>query len=176
MIRIWILIFIVFLSVQAEDALLLNSHIKMIPKIMALDTRLSLKSYSNKPILAIVYEGNRKNTAQKIADEIILCHNGKVANISFSTVALSVDELLVRQDISFAYITKMSTSSIRKIGAWGINNTIPTFSYDISNLEDGILGSIAIERSTVIYMNKTALKEGKFRFNDTLFQIARLIE
>jgi len=38
------------------------------------------------------------------------------------------------------------------------------------------LGSIAIERSTVIYMNKTVLKEGKFRFNDTLFQIARLIE
>lgn len=148
----------------------------MIPKIMALDTHLSLKSYSTKPVLAIVYEGNRRNNAQKIVDEINFSHNGKVANVSFSTVALSVDELLVRQDISFAYITKMSTLSIRKIAAWGINNTIPTFSYDISNLEDGILGSIAIERSTVIYINKTALKEGKFRFNDTLFQIARLIE
>lgn len=176
MIRILILFLILFLSVQAEDALLLNSHIKMIPKIMALDTHLSLKSYSTKPVLAIVYEGNRRNNAQKIVDEINFSHNGKVANVSFSTVALSVDELLVRQDISFAYITKMSTLSIRKIAAWGINNTIPTFSYDISNLEDGILGSIAIERSTVIYINKTALKEGKFRFNDTLFQIARLIE
>jgi len=174
--RIWVLFFILLLSVQAEDTLLLNSHIKMIPKIMALDTRLSAKSSSNKSILAIVYEGNRKNVAQKIADEINLNHNGKVANLTFSTVALSVDEVLVRQDISFTYLTKMSTSSTRKIAAWGINNTIPTFSYDMSNLEEGILGSIAIERSTVIYMNKTVLKEGKFRFNDTLFQIARLIE
>lgn len=143
---------------------------------MALDTRLSSKAASIRPILAIVYESNRKKIAENIAEEIIFKHNGKVANLSFSTVVLSVDELLLRRDISFVYIIKMGDSSARKIAAWGISNSIPTFSYDVSNIDDGILGSIAIERSTVIYINKTTLKEGKFRFNDTLFQIARLVE
>jgi len=174
--RILILFLITFLSVQAEDTLLLNAHIKIIPKIMALDTRLSSKASSSKSLLAIVYEGNRKRMAQNIADEINLLHNGKVANIGFNTIVLSVDELLLRRDISFVYLTNTATSSTRKIASWGIENTIPTFSYDVSDLDEGILGAIAIERSTVIYINKTTLKEGKFRFNDTLLQIARLVE
>ena len=178
--RILFFLILTFLTLKAEDALLLNAHIKMIPKIMALDSRLSSRASSIKPVLAIVYEGNRKrmaeNIAENIAEEITLTHNGKVANLSFSTIVLSVDELLLRRDISFVYLTKMGNASVRKIGVWGVSNTIPTFSYDVSNIDDGILGSIAIERATVIYINKTILKEGKFRFNDTLFQIARLVE
>ncbi len=174
--RIFLLIFITFFSIHAEDTLLLNTHIKMVPKIMALDTRLATKISANKPILGIIYEGNRKNIAHTIANEITQQHNGKVANITFSTIVLSVDELPSRRDISFVYLTQMSTSSARKIALWGIDNNIPTFSYNASDLEEGVLGSIAIERSTIIYINKTTLKKGKFRFNDTLFQIARLIE
>ncbi len=174
--RILFFLLLAFLTLQAEDELLLNAHIKMIPKIMALDTRLSSKATSIKPVLAIVYEGNRKRIAENIADEITLIHKGKVANLSFTTMVVSVDELLLQRGISFVYVTKMGDSSVRKIGTWGVSNSIPTFSYDVSNIDNGILGSIAIERSTVIYINKTVLKEGKFRFNDTLFQIARLVE
>lgn len=174
--RILFFLLLAFLTLKAEDALLLNAHIKMIPKIMALDTRLSSRANSIKPVLAIVYEGNRKRIAENIAEEITQMHNGKIANLSFSTIVLSVDELLFRRDISFVYLTKMGDASARRIGIWGVSNSIPTFSYDVSNIDDGILGSIAIERSTVIYINKTILKEGKFRFNDTLFQIARLVE
>ncbi|MDD2781334.1 hypothetical protein [Sulfuricurvum sp.] len=143
---------------------------------MALDTRLVSKESSNKSILAIVYEGNRKNIARTIADEINQQHNGKVANMNFTTIAIPLEELVLRRDISFVYLTQMSTSSVRKIAQWGIENTIPTFSYNTSDLEEGVLGSIAIERSTIIYINKTTLKKGNFRFNDTLFQIVRLLE
>jgi len=174
--QILVYLMLAFMTLKAEDALLLDAHIKMIPKIMALDTRLSSRAASIRPILAIVYESNRKKIAENIAEEITLKHNGKVANLSFTTVILSVEELLLRRDISFVYITKMGNSSARKIGAWGVSNSVPTFSYDVSNIDDGILGSIAIERSTVIYINKITLKEGKFRFNDTLFQIARLVD
>lgn len=174
--RIVGLLMMALMILKAEDTVLLNAHIKMIPKIMALDSRVATRGSTNKLLLVIVYEGNRKKIAQNIAEEIDFTHNGKVANISFNTAVLSVEELLSRRDISFVYLTKISTPSVRKIATWGINNTIPTFSYDVSDLEEGILGSIAIERSTVIYINKTTLKEGKFRFNDTLFQIARLTE
>ncbi len=174
--RFLVLFFITFLTVHAEDTLLLDAHIKMIPKIMALNTRIATKGSSSKSLLAIVYEGNRKKMAQNIAYGIDQTHNGKVANITFDTIVLSSEELLSRRDISFVYLTKMGTPSTKKIASWGIENSIPTFSYDVSDLDEGILGSIAIERSTIIYINKTTLKEGKFRFNDTLFQIARLTE
>ena len=164
------------IMLKAEDTVLLNAHIKMIPKIMALDTRISTKTAKTPAILAIVYEGNRKRIARQIADEITSYYNGKVANVYFNAVVLSVDELFLRQDISFVYVTTMGESSVRKIGTWCMDNTIPSFSYDVSDIENGILGSIAIERSTVIYINKPVFKKGKFRFNDSLLQIVRLIE
>lgn len=163
-----------FCTMYAEENVLLNAHIKMIPKIMALDSR--VQSKTSKSTLAIVYEGNRKNIARYIADEINLRYNGKVADIPFNAIVLSTDELLCRHDISFVYLTKMSEISVKKIAQWGMEHTAPTFSYDVSDLDEGILGSIAIERSTIIYINKSVLKEGRFHFNETLFQIARLIE
>jgi hypothetical protein len=173
LIRYFLLLLIGFMFTHAEDTILMNAHIRMIPKIMALDTTLSHK---NPIILAIVYDDGRKAYAQKVADEIIQHHNGKVTNISFSTIVLSVDELITRRDVTFAYLIQSSAQSTKKVASWGISNSIPTFSYDVNGLEFGILGSIAIERSTVIYINKEALKLGKFRFNDTLFQLARLTE
>lgn len=172
--KIFFSLLIVLCTLYGEENVLLNAHIRMIPKIMALDSRVQTRM--TKSNLAIIYEGNRKNIARYIADEINLRYNGKIADIPFTAVVLSSDELLYRHDISFVYLTKMSETSVKKIAQWGIEHTIPTFSYDISDLEDGILGSITIERSTIIYINKSVLKEGKFHFNETLFQIARLIE
>jgi hypothetical protein len=173
LIRYILLLVIGFVLADAEEAVLLNAHIRMIPKIMALDTT---SSHKNAMALAIVYDNGRKANAKEIAEEIIQYHNGKVANISFTTTALSVDELMLRNDITFVYLTQMDAASIKKVSAWALNKSIPTFSYDVNDLELGILGSIAIERSTVIYINKNILKLGKFRFNATLFQLARLTE
>lgn len=173
MLRLWFLLSIFLIFAQADDNVLLNTHIKMIPKIMVLDQKAA--SRINAGILAIVYEPNRKVLAQKIADEINQNYNGKVGNLNFLAIAVNVDDLLSRKDISFVYLTSMSNRSVDKIAAWSILGSIPTFSYDLADLERGILGSIVIERSTVIYINKNVLKEGKFRFNDTLFQLARLI-
>lgn len=173
MLRLWFILSILFIFIHADDNILLNTHIKMIPKIMFLDLKTSSKS--NIATLAIAYEPNRKALAQNIADEINQIYNGKVGNLNFIAVAVNVNDLLLRKDITFTYLTSMSNQSVDKIAAWAISGSIPTFSYDLSDLEHGILGSIVIERSTVIYINKNVLKEGKFRFNDTLFQLARLI-
>lgn len=173
MIRLWFILSVLFMFTHAEDTLLLNTHIKIIPKIMMLDLKLASKS--DTAILAIVYETNRKNLAQNIADAINQNYNGKVGNLNFIATPVTVDDLLIRKDVSFAYLTSMSNRSVDKVATWAISSSIPTFSYDLTDLEHGILGSIVIERSTIIYINKNVLKEGKFRFNDTLFQLARLI-
>lgn len=149
----------------------------MLPKIMALDTRLTSKTNSPKAIFAVVYDSNRKADAQFIADEVNRSFNGKVSNIPFVAIPMSVAEVTERKDLAFIYVLqRCNTKALKKVAAWGIENSIPTFAYDVSDLESGILGSIAIERSTVIYINKKTLKEGKFHFDDTLYQIARLVE
>lgn len=173
--RIFLLLLIGYFSLFANESFIINTHIRMLPKIMALDTR--LKASSSKAIFAVVYDSNRKVNAELIADEINKFHNGKVSNIPFIAIALSVNEVTERRDISFVYVTqKCNTKSLKKIASWGIENSIPTFSYDVSDLEYGILGSVAIERNAIIYINKNTLKEGKFHFEGTLYQIARLIQ
>lgn len=176
LIRIFVVLMIGFLTAYAEDSLLLNTHIRMIPKIMALDTQALSHSSSGKAVLSVVYDENHKNSAKKVADEINTDYDGHIGILPFVAIAISVDELMLRHDIAFVYLVEMRNSSVRRVAPWGILNSVPTFSYNSENLDLGILGAIAIERSTVIYLNKNVLKEGKFRFNDTLFQIARLVE
>ena len=176
LIRLFALLIIGFFTVHAEDALLLNAHIRMIPKIMALDTQALSHNSSGKAILGIVYDDNRKNYAKKIADEINSNYAGNVGALPFVALAISVDELVIRRDIAFAYLVDMSKTSVNRVAPWGISSSVPVFSYNAQNLDLGILGTIVIERSTVIYINKNVLKAGKYRFNDSLFQIARLVE
>lgn len=161
----------------AEDAFILNTHIRMIPKIMALDTQLTASGANSKKILlGIVYDKHRKSTAQEIADSINTLYNGKVGALSFNAVAVSAAEFSERQDIAFAYLINMETASIRNVAIWGVTHSIPTFSYDADYLNLGVLGSIAIERTTIIYLNKKVMKTGKFRFHDSLLQLARYTE
>lgn len=176
LIRFLLLLVLSGLLAYAEDSLLLNAHIRMIPKIMALDTDVLSHNPLGKAILAVVYDDNRKKNALKIAEEMNSYHDEKVGGLTFVAVALSVDELLSRHDIAFSYLTHMNAPSAVRSASWGIANSVPTFSYDVSDLEYGVLGSIVIERNTVIYINKKVLKAGKYRFNNALFQIARLIE
>lgn len=176
MIRLFAFFMIFSLFANAEETILLNTHIKMIPKIMALDSQALSHNGSNKAILAVVYDNNQKNNAQFIADEINKNYNGKVANLFFNAVAVSADELIERHDIAFAYLTHMNVSSVIRSANWGISNSVPVFSYDVSDMDHKVLGSITLERNTVIYISKNILKAGRFRFNDALFQIARLVE
>lgn len=161
---------------HGEEEVLMEAHIRMIPKIMALNTRIAALPSANKAVLGIIYDKTRKASAYKVADSINRLYNGKVASLSFIATPLSSDELVERRDVAFAYLMPMSATSTRRIGAWGTLHSIPTFSYDPDALESGILGAIAIERETVIYLNKTAIKNGRFRFDDSLLQMARYVE
>lgn len=174
--KVFFTLLLLFSFLHGQNNLLLDTHIRMIPKIMALDTKLVSKSGSKKIELAIIYDDERKKLATEIASEINRHYNNKVGNITFSASAVSSNELIEHRDIDFIYTIALTSPSLKKVAQWGLRNGIPTFSDDINGLDNGILGSIAIERSTVIYLSKSALKEGKFRFNESLFQIVRLVE
>lgn len=175
--RLLVLLLLLALSIaKAEDPLLLNAHIRMIPKIMFLDAQVSSRNADDKVVLGVIYTGNRKSSAKKIAEDINSYHNSKIGSFAFMATAISVDELLTRSDIAFAYLIEMDDASIKRVASWGISHSIPTFSYDPNALDLGILGSISIERTMVIYLNKRVLKAAKFHFHSSLFQIAKLVE
>lgn len=176
LIRLFIFLSLFFCNAGAEDSILLNADIRMIPKIMALDTQLLSKTKSNKVILAVVYENRQSHEAKSFAERMNVYHNGKVANIPFSAVAVSSDELLSLHDLGCIFLMPMHPQTTAKITAWAASNSIPSFSYNVADLDNGALGSINIERQTVIYISKKVLKRSNLRFNDTLFQIARLVE
>ncbi|MDD5717438.1 MAG: hypothetical protein PHW64_06505 [Sulfuricurvum sp.] len=173
MIRLVPIILILFSLLRGEDSTLLNAHIRIIPKIMAL---YPTAKYIPSATLAIVYEGNRKVFAQQIASQINSLYNGKIGEVYFKAIPLSTNEVLNSKSVTFIYFVQMSSKTVEEITEWGTDNGIPTFSYDMSDLNRGALGSVSIERNTMIYLNKNVLKNGKFHFNESLYSIARLVE
>ncbi|MDD2838576.1 MAG: hypothetical protein PHX59_06430 [Sulfuricurvum sp.] len=176
LIRLFIILVFQFLAIHAEDSVLLNANIRMIPKLMALDTQILSKTKSDKVILAVVYEGKRNREAKEIAEQMNKYYNGKVANIAFNAVAVSADDFFSLRNIGCIFVTPMNFQITSKIAAWASANSIASFSYNVSDLDEGILGSISIERQTFIYISKKTLKQSNIRFNDILFQVARLVE
>lgn len=158
------------LNLYGEDALLLNAHMRLIPKIMY------LCNSNNAPlVLGIVYSDGRKSTAEKMVSDINTYYKGEIADRPFKAIALSVNDLKKSQNLTFIYFTKMDTASVIQTANWSLSNNIPTFSYDLKNLEHGVLGTISIERNAVIYLNKDILKSGKFQMNKSLLEMAKLI-
>ena len=53
---------------------------------------------------------------------------------------------------------------------------IISFSYDINNLKKGLMFSLVIEKSTVLYLEKENLHTKKIDFVDALLQMVRFVE
>lgn len=159
---------------HAQESMLLETQIKIIPKIMLLNSKIAAKT--SKAILGVVYDNGFQYRANNIASAINTLYGGKIGHIFFEAVAVSVEELSQERKIDFVYMSSVSDESARRCAAWGVLMRVPVFSYDVSDLENGVLGSVSIERNTVIYISKSVLKAAQFEFKDSFYQIARLIE
>lgn len=156
---------------NAKEALRLDTHIRIIPKLLSL-----CHTTTKEPLtIAIIYDENRKATAQTIASQMNTLHNNKSGPLTFNAIALSVDELSIAKSIGFVYLMSMKKDSIQKTVSLSQKYNIPSFSYNMSDLEDGVLGSINLERSTVIYMSKSALKKGQFNCADSLISMVKFV-
>lgn len=176
MIRFLITLLSIFALAYGEDPLLLNAQIQMLPKIMALNTDLTTHSGSSKTLFGVIYDDDRRAFALSVTDKINAYHKGQVGSLKFTAVAIHINELSARRDLSFLYLLEASQASILKAIAHSKEKKIPAFVYNIVDLPLGALGSIAIERSTIIYLNKNTLTLGEYHFNDSLYQMVRWVE
>jgi hypothetical protein len=171
-----LLIFSLFLApfLFAENTLLLETQIRMIPKIMALNTDIVRRSNSSDIIIAII--SDNKGFAATVANKMNNHFKGQVGTLKFTAEAVTVNEFSTRHDLSFVYLINESQNSLLKVIAISKDRDIPSFVYNIEDLYVGALGSITIERSTIITLNKNTLKSGNYHFNDALYQMARWTE
>lgn len=163
---------LLFISMlEAKETMRLDTHIRIIPKLISL-----CHANIKEPLtMAIVYDDNRKASAQTIASQMNALHSNRSGSLPFNAVALSVNELSAAKNIGFIYLLSMQQESVRKIVTLSQKLSIPTFSYNMNDLENGVLGSINLERSTVIYMSKSALRTGQFYCSDSLLSMVKFV-
>lgn len=157
------------------NRLLLKAQASIFPKMIMLDKKIKNKLVDGKIVYTIVYEKNDYYTALEIG-EFIESNNKqdksgyhyKINLVEFSEFSDETQTTAVYALNSDKYIQKVAQSAIKK--------GIISFTYDISNLKQGILFSLMLEKSTVLYLNKEDLDTKKIDFVDSLYQIVNFVE
>ena len=84
-------------------------------------------------------------------------------------------DLSKETDASAIYALKSDTD-IKKVAKIATEKGIVAFSYDLDHLKDGLLFSLLLEKSTVLYLNKENLDTQKIDFVDSLLQMVRFVD
>ncbi|BDY12107.1 hypothetical protein HCR_04190 [Hydrogenimonas cancrithermarum] len=156
--------------------LLIDAQSRIYPKLLMLQEGLLHNKEKEKPlVLTIVYMPEDEAVARKIVRKIEHYHDHRIGEYRF-VVRMASYEALDRLDRTDAlYLLKADDTSLKHAVEIGSSKKIPVFVYDFNDLESGALLALTIERSTVIYLNRDALKKGP-RFSSTLYSIARFMD
>lgn len=151
--------------------LLIKAQSDIFPKLLLLDKKLNEKLVDGKIIYAVIYEEDDRKTAQKVRDEVIAQHSDRLGEYPFEIQLIRFDEI-GKDFYATAVYTLNIGDNIHALVNKALSGGMITFSYDINNLKSGVLLSMMIEKSTVLYLNKNYLKNYPVDFIDPLYQIA----
>ncbi|MCF6331295.1 MAG: hypothetical protein L3I99_07090 [Sulfurimonas sp.] len=169
------MIFATLVHSHNYDQLLLKAQASIFPKIVLLDKKLNEKLVDGKIIYTIAYEEEDYFTAQEIAKYMKINfkenfdkYNYKVNLIKFSNLSYDMNTTVI--------YALNSNENIQKVANIAKKKGIITFSYDINNLKNGLLFSLMLEKTTVLYLNKENLDNEKIDFIDSLLQMVNFID
>ncbi len=157
------------------NELLLKAQASIFPKIMLLDKKLEDKLIYGKIIYTVVYDKSDYNTALEVIKFIDESHKGYFDKYIYEINLVEFGNLS-SETMATALYALNSEDSINKVADIAKEKGIVAFSYDINNLKKGLLFSLIIEKSTVLYLNKENLYTQKVDFIDSLYQIVKFID
>ncbi len=157
------------------NKLLLKAQASIFPKIIMLDKKLDSKLVEGKIIYTIVYEKNDYETALEIEKFIDEKYNGRFNDYAYKINLVEFADLSQETQASAIYSLN-SENYIKKVAEIAEQKGVVTFSYDIDNLKNGLLFSLMLEKSTVLYFNKKNLHPYNINFVDSLYQIVKFVE
>lgn len=156
------------------DELILKAQASIFPKIILLDKKIENKLIDNKIVYTIVYDKEDYLTALSIKEFINNNFDGRLDIYDYKIDLVDFEEFSQQTDSSAVYV--LNLKNIDKIAAIARNKGIISFSYDINNLKKGLMFSLVIEKSTVLYLEKETLYTDKIQFVDALLQMVRFVD
>lgn len=157
------------------NSLLLKAQASIFPKIMLLDKKIEEKLVDAKIIYTIVYDKDDYDTALFIYELINEKYKGRFDQYAYRINLVEFSDFSSETQASAIYILN-SGENIKTAADIAREKGIISFSYDINNLKHGLLFSLMLEKSTVLYINKENLYTQKVDFVDALLQMVRFID
>lgn len=170
-----LLIFVNFAYGYNYDDLLLKAQASIFPKILLLDKKIDDKLVEGKIVYTIVYEKNDYSTAKYISEFIDTNYKGHFDKYMYKINLVEYSDLSSATQASAIYSLN-SDKDIKKVADFAKEKGIVAFSYDVKNLKAGLLFSLMLEKSTILYMNKENLHVQKIDFVDSLLRMVKFID
>jgi len=173
-----VLLFLIFVNLAYGynyDDLLLKAQASIFPKILLLDKKIGNKLIDGKVVYTIVYDKIDFSTAKHIGEFIDANYKGHFDKHMYKINLVEYADLSSTTQASAVYALN-SDKDIKKVADFAKENGIVAFSYDVKNLKSGLLFSLVIEKSTVLYMNKENLYIQKIDFVDSLLRMVKFID
>jgi len=173
-----ILLFFIFINSLygfSYNDILLKAQASIFPKIILLDKKVSNKLVDGKIIYTIVYEKDDYNTALEINKFIDASYNGHFNGYAYKINLVEFSDLSNETQATAIY-TLNSDKYIKKVAEVAKQKGVITFAYDINNLKNGLLFSLMLEKSSVLYLNKESLYNQAISFVDSLYLIVKFID
>ncbi len=175
-ILLFIILFVQALFGYNYNDLLLKADATIFPKIMLMDKKIKNKLIDNKIIYTIVYSPCDYETALHVKKYIETIFKDHIDKYPYEVDLVEFSHLCLNTKASAFYVLKSSTQNIKKVANIALQKGIISFSYDINNLKYGLLFSLIIENSTILYLNKEYLHSKNIDFVDYLLSMIRFID
>lgn len=157
------------------DDIVLKAQASIFPKIILLDKKIENKLVDGKIVYTIIYDKLDLNTALSIEEFINKNFQGSLDTYEYQVNLVEFKDFSKETKASAIYVLNLS-EHIEKIAEVASEKGIISFSYDIDNLQKGLMFSLVIEKSTVLYLKKEILFTTKIEFVDALLQMVRFVE
>jgi hypothetical protein len=157
------------------DELILKAQASIFPKIMLLDKRIGDKLVDDKIVYTIVYDKEDHLTALSIEKFINKNFAGRLDVYDYEVNLVDVDSFSSDIQTSAIYVLNLD-DKVEKIADIANQKGIISFSYSLNSLKKGLMFSLVIEKSTVLYLEKETLYTKKIDFVDALLQMVRFVE
>jgi len=166
-----------WVSLQAAyyNPLQLNAQTIIFPKLLLLKKDPESLLIDGRIRFCILYEPEDREVAAHITARLQRLYPGTIEGYPFEATMLQYGELSEETRAS-ALLMLYSDKGVGRAVAYAQRHGIITFAYDTSYLRKGVLFALGIERTTIIYLNRSALSNYRIQFSDVLYQIVRFVD
>jgi hypothetical protein len=157
------------------DEVLLKAQASIFPKIMLLDKKLQDKLIDGKIVYTIVFDESDYSKAVEIKESINANYHGHLDQYTYSINLVKSSDFCDKTEATAIYVLNVG-NFIANVVAVAKKKGIISFSYSINDLRKGLMFSLSIEKSTILYLEKTSIHTQNVDFVDSLLQMVRFIE